>query len=268
MSNDSPLQSNPLIEKLRIPGETFRLPSHGLFYDNGELDPSVKNGEIEVYPMTAIDEIVLSTPDKLLSGKAITEVFSRRIPQVLKPHELLAKDVDFLMVCLRMVSFGPVMEVLYNHHCMEGSLEHTYKVNLQKIIASAKAIDPTTVAQEYAIEFSNGQKALLKPITYGDIIDIYQSTMMQKTESMSEEDAEKLIIGTITSVIKSVDGITDKNLIEDWVKSIRLGWKRQIQETIQSVSDWGIDLKSEQICNDCKQQVVLQVSANPVSFFT
>ena len=39
---------NPLLASLRIPGETFRLPSHGLFYTDGELDDSVVNGEVEV----------------------------------------------------------------------------------------------------------------------------------------------------------------------------------------------------------------------------
>jgi hypothetical protein len=30
---------NPLLTQGRIPGETFQLPSAGIFYTNGELEP-------------------------------------------------------------------------------------------------------------------------------------------------------------------------------------------------------------------------------------
>ena len=36
-------QLNPLLQKVQIPGEKFRLPSGGLFYNDGELDESVRH---------------------------------------------------------------------------------------------------------------------------------------------------------------------------------------------------------------------------------
>lgn len=261
------LTPNPLMTALRVPGETFRLPSHGLFYNEGVLDETVKNGEVEVYPMTAIDEIIISTPDKLLSGKAISEVFAHCIPQIKNAHGMLAKDVDFLMVCLRMVSFNQFMEVTYKHNC-EGAKEHTYSVDLQNMLRQAKSIDPTTMQQEYTCVLDNGQVVALKPMTYGDIIELYQNTMMSKTDNMDEEEAEKLIIDTITSVISNVNGISDKEHIIEWAKKIKLGHKKKIQESIQSISDWGIDMKSGHKCKDCKEEVELRISANPINFFT
>lgn len=263
----SVLTPNPLLAALRIPGETFRLPSQGLFYDEGVLDESVKNGEVEVYPMTAIDEIIISTPDKLLSGKAISEVFARCIPQIKQTHKLLAKDVDFLMVCLRMVSFGQFMEVVYTHQCKDAK-EHTYNVDLQAMIRAAKSIDPTTLSQEYVSVLSNGQKVHLKPMTYGDIIELYQDTMLSKTEEMDEREAEKIVVNTISSVVSNVDGISDRNMIKEWAIHLPLGMKKQIQKDINSVGDWGIEMKSRHICQDCGDEMDLRISANPVNFFT
>lgn len=260
------LQPNPLMEKLRIPGESFRLPSHGLFYDNGVFDESVRNGELEIYPMTTIDEIVISTPDKLLSGKAISEVFAHCIPQIKNAHKLLAKDVDFLMVCLRMVSFGQFMEVTYAHTC-EGAIDHHYSVDIQSIIRNTKSIDPTTFNQEYTCELSNGQKVLVKPMTYGDVILLYQSTMNMKTQEMESDDAAALIVNTLSSVIKQVDNISDPEMIREWVSALALGHKKKIQDTIHKVSEWGVDMKSNQVCADCGEVVELQVSSNPISFF-
>lgn len=268
MDQEVNVTPNPLMAALRIPGESFRLPSQGLFCETDTLAEDVKNGELEIYPMTAIDEIIISTPDKLLSGKAISEVFQHCIPQIKNASALLAKDVDFLMVCLRMVSFGQFMEVEYTHFCENAKLQ-TYTIDLQSIIKQTKSIDPTTIAQEYSTILSNGQVVTLKPMTYGDVIGLYQNTMMIKTEeNLEEQDAEKLVIDAIVSIIKDVNGISDKTFIKEWARNISLGQKKQIQEAIQSVSDWGIDMKTNQICKDCGEQIELRVSANPVNFFT
>ena len=73
---------NPLLERARLPGQTFTLPSKGLFYKHGEVDDSVlaAKGEVMVYPMVTLDEINIKTPDKLLNGTAITDVFKRCMP--------------------------------------------------------------------------------------------------------------------------------------------------------------------------------------------
>jgi len=121
------MSDNPLLQRIQMPGETFRLPSGGLFYEKGILSEKVVDGEIHVFPMTGIDEITLKTPDLLFSGNAVKQVFSRCIPDVLQPGKLLAKDVDFLIICLRKVSFGSEMDLTYTHF-REKAKEHNYRV--------------------------------------------------------------------------------------------------------------------------------------------
>lgn len=271
---------NPLLSSIIMPGETFRLPSHGLFYTNNELDESVVNGEVEVYPMAAYDEILMSTPDKLLSGKAVAEVFSRCIPQVNNAFDILAKDVDFLLACLRMVSFGNQMEVAYKHDCKEAK-ERTYVINLQQVINSSKSIDPTTLNDEYKKTLSNGQTISFKPVTYGEMIKIYEMSMLNKSKITGDEtpeeldikrteealEAENIFVETTIMVIKDVDGVSDRTHIKGWLRKLKLGWKRDITKAVHQISDWGIDLRSPQICLDCESTVNLKISANPVNFF-
>lgn len=257
---------NPLLAGLRIPGETFRLPSQGLFYTDGELDDSVVNGEVEVYPMTAMEEVILSTPDKLLSGKAIVEIFTHCIPQVKKPGALLSKDVDFLMVCLRMVTFGQFMEITYTHDC-ETADSHSYMVNLQEMISKTRSIDATKLNDEYTHHVPNGQVVKLKPMTYSDIVALFQNTALMKSEELSEEESQKLVVDTLVSVVQSVDGITDKAMIKEWVIKIPWGWKRGLEKAAQSVSQWGTEFVSTHVCEDCGEEMNIHVSANPVNFF-
>lgn len=259
--------SNPLLDRLRLPGTTFRLPSQGVFYDNGELSPDVRNGEVEVYPMTSMDEIILSTPDKLLSGKAVIEVFLRCIPQILKPEMLLARDVDFLMMCLRHVSFGPTMSITYKHNC-ENAKERTYDVNIDTMLKSAAPIDPTKINQEYEMSLPNGQKVILKPMTFSGVVEVYQNTAMIKREDMTEEKAQKLIVDGLAAVVKSVDGLSDTNLIREWIAKLPLGYKQQIEQHVQKASNWGVDFEVPKKCEDCGADIILTASANPISFFT
>lgn len=258
---------NPLLARLRMPGATFRLPSQGLFYTSGELDVSVKHGEVEVYPMTTIDEIIISTPDKLLSGKAIVEVFERCIPQVKQPIKLLARDVDFLMVALRVVTYGDTMDVNFEHDC-EKSKEHTYQINLNTLIREARAVDPTSISSEYSVTLSNQQRVSLRPLTYEDMISLYQISAMTNTDNITAEDAEKLIVDGLASVIGTVDGISDRAMIRQWVTALPIGIKREIERVAQKVSPWGVKFKVPHKCKDCKDKIEIGVSANPIDFFS
>lgn len=263
-TNHTPV--NPLLASLRIPGETFRLPSQGLFYKSGELDDSVSNGELEVYPMTAMDEVILSTPDKLMSGKAILEIFENCIPQIKKPGDLLSLDVDFLIACLRMVSFGQFMEVLFTHGC-EGAKAHTYSIDIQKMINSTRSIDATRLNDEYTHVLENNQVAKLKPMTYLDVVKLFQSQAMMKVDNITEAEAHQLIVEALAGVIQSVDGITDKAFIIEWVSKLPWNWKRSLEKAAQSISKWGTEFVSTHTCKDCGEDMDIHVSANPVSFF-
>lgn len=264
MSETAPI--NPLLTRIRVPGETFRLPSHGVFYTNGQLDPSVKNGEVVVNPMSTTDEIILSTPDKLLSGDAIREIFARCIPQVKDPDLLLSSDVDFLMVCLRMVSFGRDMEVLYKHDCAD-SQEHTYSINLEEMIRGASEIDPTTFVDSYTHNLSNGQIVKFQPLTYKDVVELYQKTALLKNSVMTEDSAKSLIVDTLFNSIIQVDEVTNRDFIYEWIIDLPLGMKRSIEERIQQGSKWGVDFITKHKCKDCNETMDIFISPNPVNFF-
>lgn len=257
---------NPLLAQLRIPGETFTLPSGGLFYDNNELNSEVINGEVYVYPMTALDEITLKTPDKLFSGAGITDVFKNCIPQINNPLQLFAKDVDYLLVCLRMLSYGPTVDITAKHNCKDAQ-DHNYAIELRQFINKSKSIDPTTINQLFVVKMDNGQVVTLRPPRFGDMITLWQ-TMQNKNET--DVDYEKLkntLMDSLISMVHDVNGITDKAQIKEWVQKIPVGWTYKISEVIDKMSDWGPDFKASVICQDCKESFDIQTPINPISFF-
>jgi len=258
--------TNPLLANLRIPGETFRLPSHGLFYVDGELDDNVKNGEVHVYPMTSLDEIVFKTPDMLFTGEALRQVFARCIPQVKKPTELLAKDVDFLLTCLRMITYGSEITLLYTHNC-ENAKSREYDVPLRPIIQEAKAIDPTTITSTFTVRLENGQTVKLKPSTFATMLEFSQAfDVGNKMPSL--EELQKSVVNVLVDIIASVDDVTDKALIREWATKIPAGWVRQLTAAIEQVGNWGATFETHQNCKDCGQLITIEFNTNPVSFFS
>jgi len=257
---------NPLLSRIRIPGETFTLPSKGIFYTNGELDESVKNGELTITPMTALDEITIRSPDKLFSGAGITDVFNHCIPQVLKPLELYSKDIDFLLCCLRKVSYGEDLEISFKHDC-ENAKEHTYNISVTKLIKESKRLDPTIFKKQMELRLPNEQVIYLQPIRYQDIIELMQVTGFNPEEIPTTDDIGKQYFQILLSVISNVDEITDKTQIEEWVKSIPRLWAKQISERVDVLQNWGPNFNITIICKDCLEEVNVANQLNPISFF-
>jgi hypothetical protein len=258
-------QTNPLLERVSIPGESFKLPSGGLFYKD-ELDSSVKNGEIYVRPMTAVEELVLKSPDKLLSGEAIPEIFHKCIVDVKDPDNLLAKDVDFLLMCLRLVSYGPTIDVPAKHDC-ENAEDHTYEIELRPLLQSSKLIDPTTL-KTFELKLDNGQVIALHPPRYMSTVKLYQTFSMDNDEDLSSEDMGLRLLESVSDMISSVDGHEDTKDIAEWLQHIRAGDVQLIAEKISELSDWGINPQIEVECRDCKKKMEVVVPINPISFFT
>jgi len=256
---------NPLLQRVRLPGETHKLPSGGIFYTDGELTDDVKNGEIHIYPMTAMDEIVTRTPDKLFSGEAVIEVFKRCVPQVAKPLEIFQKDLDFIMVALRKVSYGPEFEIIHTHNC-EQAKEHTYNVNMDKFIKGAKSLNPTSVSSKFQVALENGQSVSIHPIRFKDVISMMQVILTSEDDNSIEVQGN--MIDTLISVISSVDDVSDKALIKEWLETIPAGWTHKISGAIDNTTDWGPEFKTKIKCKDCEKMMTVEVPMNPLSFFS
>lgn len=258
------VEVNPLLARVNIPGSTFQLPSRGLFYHNNELSPDVQMGEVHIHAMSAYDEILMKTPDMLFSGKAVDIVFKRCIPQVLKPTELLAKDVDFLLVCLRQITYGEELEIKYNHNCKNSKL-HSYIINTSTFIKNSKKIDPTTIGSAYTTKLDNGQIVKLRPSTFKNLMEMYHDIDPNK-ERTPEEELD-ISVTVIRGIIESVDEITDDDMIKDWIAQIPAGWINAITDVVENTSDFGPEFKVKTKCKDCGVEIEIESPINPVSFF-
>lgn len=255
--------ANPLLSKIKLPGRTFQLPSRGALYKNGELKNN--EGEVHVHPLSALAEISLKNPDLLFNGKAIQQVCQECVPEILKPTELYARDVDALMYFLRLVTYGPNFEIRVKHDCAEAK-EHSYNVDLEKAIQSFTVIDPTVAHEDYRVVLPNGQVVKVHPVKFEHMIRLFQ--MNTGKEEFTPDDIKKNVIFNLVNLIESVDDITDRALIEEWAKALTSPYQNRITEAIEKTNNWGPPQNTPLKCKDCGEMFDVELPLNPISFFT
>jgi hypothetical protein len=199
------IEHNPLKQYFRRPSIYFKLPSAGIGYD-----PSVivmtENGELPVYPMTAIDEITTKTPDALYNGTAVVEVIKSCVPNIKDPWRLTNVDLDAVLIAIKAAANGNELDI--ESACPKCSETSKYGVNLIGILSGLKSPDYDTELQvgDLHVKF--------KPLTYKEMNEVSTVQLdMQRTfaafEAMTDlnEKAKKT-----QELLKSVVEMTMKAL--------------------------------------------------------
>jgi hypothetical protein len=262
---------NPLLQKLhRIPGETFRLPTRGVFYKNGEIDESVVNGEVVVYPMTGHEELIMKSPDMVFQGTAIDRVIKRCVPGVLKPLDMSSNDIEFLLACIRKVTHGEFIKVFYK--CDDDSLEtpmdqrveREYDISLLSFIGSVKEISKDDFGN-LAFVLGDIFDVTIKPVTMRSLIEVKQNLIPKFDDVLEATHATQLKI--FSAMIASVDGITDEDMILGWLEALPVALRDELLEKIQVLHNWGIAFDCKFVCKDCNKVVNKPTAINPINFF-
>lgn len=224
---------NPLIKTLRaVPGTKYRLPSRGIFYIGTDiLTDDVKDGELLIHPMNSLDEIAINTPGYLLDGTAIELVIKRCVPQVLKPKLLKSADVDYILTCLRIVTFGEIASIPHVHQCPpkeDGTVHEitpqVHKVSLSPIIATSQELDPIVWLQESTLTTAEGQTVTFEPMSYQtslEVLDDYArlvkeiATMADRMQYTEDVDAEQNNIDQLSTQMSqlSIEYETEKRMM-------------------------------------------------------
>lgn len=269
---------NPLLSKVKLPGRVFALPSKGAFYSSGVLADSVKEGEVHVSPMSALMEMKIRSADLLYSGKIIKELCEECAPEILQPGKLISKDVDALFVFLRIATYGPMM-TLFSQHTCEKAEQHSYEIGIEELINKPNNAVLKHKEALYRTELSNGQVVNLKPNTYEDSLRIMHAKLeLERAETSegrkpSDEDLERIALTDLMNVIESVQpdkdapGVTDKKMIEEWLRTISKVLMNELFAGIGRTDDWGFSYSVDVKCRDCGETYKHPLDLNPISFF-
>jgi hypothetical protein len=123
--------SNPLRQFFRQPQIYLRLPSQGNHWPEHSLELPV-NGELPVYPMTAIDEITYRTPDALFNGQAVVNVIQSCVPAIKNAWHMPSVDTNSVLIAIRMASYGHDLEIAST--CPGCNESNDYTMDLRSVL--------------------------------------------------------------------------------------------------------------------------------------
>lgn len=266
---------NPLLNKVKLPGRVFQLPSKGVFYEPGVLADTVKDGEVQVKAMSALAEMKIRSADLLLSGKVLKELCAECIPEILNPDALCNQDVDAMFAFLRVVTYGSNLHITSRHNCEKAKL-HEHDVNLEGILGQPnnKILDHHDAL--YRVALSNGQIVHTKPAAYSEGMRLlYMRQEIAKLERdgkvIDDRLVEKAALMDVMSVIRAVedDGeeIDDREMIEEWLRAVTKPLLNELMAGLAKTSKWGYDFTVQLKCKDCGKDYDHDLDLDPISFF-
>jgi hypothetical protein len=180
--------SNPLSQFFRQPAIYIRLPSQGKGWPAGSLDLSA-NGELPVYPMTAMDEITYRTPDALFNGEAVTSVIQSCIPNIRDAWSIPACDLDTILVSIRIASYGNSMDI--DTTCPACQSESQYGLDLRTVIDKIRSDDyaKPLVVGDLTIYF---RPLNYREITANSVLQFEQQKTVQILSDANTPDENKV----------------------------------------------------------------------------
>jgi hypothetical protein len=253
-----------ILAKIELPGVRVQLPSKGVEYTPDILD--AVDGEVEIHPMTILDEINLKSPDALLNGTAATSVIQSCVPQVKNAAKLYAMDVEFLMLQIKLVTDGDDFYQYFIHSCdkSENPEPDKYKIPLSLLLDNTSYLDKMEFEKKRKVVLKNGQVVKIKPTAFENTITFLQKMFKQ---NISIEEHIEAYVTSLVDVTESVDQETDKEKIKLWYTKISRTYVKKILNAITDVARFGPNLKHKTTCVKCGEPITIEVSTNPVYFF-
>lgn len=270
---------NPLKQYFRRPALFLKLPSNGNFYQAGSIDMPA-NGELPVYPMTAIDEITSRTPDALYNGSALVDIIKSCVPNIKNPWDIPTMDLDPILISIRAATNTNEMDL--DSTCPACSEQSKYKVNLIGLLTNLKAGDYTKELELNELRFK------FKPLSYKKIndINIAQFQFSQEVRRIDQiENEEQRIKETnatmmkmnalsISLVVESIDSVTTPNAIVTEKSHIADFLKGCDRNTFNTLREKSVSLRTESElkplkvkCVSCSHEYEQALTLNVTDFF-
>jgi hypothetical protein len=203
-----------------LPHDIVKLPSNGIFYKS-------KKKSLKVGYLTASDENLLLA-DNQNTYNLITTLLRNKIyePDV-KPEDLLEGDIQAILIFLRNTAFGPE----YNISTVD---TETNKVFDTTVLLDELFIRQPEIAPEDDGYFNitlpkSGIKAKIKPLTYGEILEIENMADKYPVGRVAPKQTWKL-----NKMILEMNDSSDRGEISKIVESLPISDAKYIRKFIEN----------------------------------
>jgi hypothetical protein len=269
---------NPLNQYFRQPKLYISLPSKGSYNTPGTITGDVAN--LPIYGMTGMDEIIVKTPDALLTGDSTVSVLQSCCPSITDAWELSMLDADMLFAAIKIATYGNKLGV--THNCASCGEENEYDIDLTSVIGH---FNQCTFNNKIVI---GDLTVRLKPLTYREYTEFHvdnfklqqQLAYARTIEEPNEQQVlidqlwkdmaaaqYKIFVSSIDHVETPTIKVTERKFIIEWLsncdKEVSDAVKKQIAVNRET---WTIP-KYPVKCNECGAENSIMIDLDQSSFF-
>jgi hypothetical protein len=272
------MANNPLKKHFRQPKVFVNLPSKGLYNQPGTL--AGEPVQLPVYGMTGMDEILLKTPDSLLTGESTIRVIESCCPTIKDAADLCLLDLDLILVAIRIATYGNTMSV--THSCPSCETINDYDIELgafiehfnkcqyeNKIVLKdvSVKIRPLTYKAwcEFQVRNFGVQRQLQQAVTLTDEVEQNKivTSLFDQISTMQNDTIMKQLESVQTDEVL----VDQKEFLEEWLVNSESNVFDSIREQIEkNRTAWDLP-KIAVVCNDCGHKHDITVNMDQSSFF-
>lgn len=246
---------------LEIPTELVPLPSCGKVYP----ESSALHGKeaIEIRPMTAREEDILTSRALIKKGTVITELIrSCLVDKSIDPNKLVVGDRNAIMTSLRITGYGSEYNVDIVCPACEEKSKNCF--DLTQLPIKRLEVDPLNTGEnifEYELPYTK-KKVKFK---FLDGEDETQISKLQERSKKAGNRTSNMITLRYRYQILAVENITDKTKIQMFIRNMPAKDSMALRNHIDNIEP-GIEMKGWIECPMCGEQSEVKMPLG-ASFF-
>lgn len=280
------MSDNPLKQYFRQPALYLRLPTLGRWYDGSAVRVN-EDAEIAIYGLSAVDDIMLNTPDAMLNGKALENVIKNCAPDVLNVKKALVPDLEAVFLGIKMATNGGKYEL--ERKCPKCKHDNNFEVNCSHLLDTMSYVEDG----DCVVRFDDILEIRIRPYTF-EMRQIFMQKQFEEERTLRlidennkdmdqfakagllAESVEKLSRMTFELVSRSVESVTmlkeditvtDPSQISEWLVNINKQQADIVIEAVNKLNEVGPSRKVQAQCSSCKHEWQDTLNFDPVSFF-
>ena len=269
---------NPLQQYFRQPKIYISLPSNGAYNSLGAVEGDLTN--MPIFGMTGMDEIILKTPDALISGESAIKVIESCCPNIKDAWALSTLDTNLLYAAIKIATYGNKISVTQT--CPHCGTENDYDLDLNVVVEHYATC-------KYDNKLTSGELVIkTQPLTYRLATDLSIRTFklqqrlaqIQRLESEDEQNVlfkdlfgelrnaqNELYLNSIESVEVNNTVVTEKEFILEWLHNCDKEIFDLLKEHVdKNRNAWNLPTYSVK-CTNCNTDSNVYIELDQTNFF-
>ena len=269
---------NPLQQYFRQPKIFIKLPSNGVYNKPGVFTGDTTN--VPIFGMTGMDEIIMKTPDALITGESTVKVIESCCPAIKDAWEITTLDLDIILSAIRIATYGNGISI--KHKCEHCDTDNDYELDLTKLIDHFNHItyDNRVVLKDVVVK--------LRPLTYKEVTQFglrhFQlQQQLTQVKLLEDEDEKSKKISALyvefgglqaeiySASVESIEAgntvVHERAFIDEWLKNTEKSTFEQLSKHIDNTKDlWQVPPQPTE-CGECHKENMIRVNLDHSYFF-